>query len=106
MNETAQSRHSIKPMLERLGFRCFSTVQLLIAVAVLLISAPFVEELEGGHLILSALFSLVLLAAVFAVAHSPLQSCSRFQLSRRDGLTSFGRTWFTPPFFSSAHSCC
>ena len=68
MNETAQSRHSIKPMLERLRFRRFSTVQLLVALAVLLISAPFVEELEGGHLILSVLFSLVLLAAVFAVA--------------------------------------
>jgi len=68
MNETAPSRHSIKPMLGRLRFRRFSTVQLLIALAVLLISAPFVEELEGGHLILSVLFSLVLLAAVFAVA--------------------------------------
>ena len=68
MNETAQSRHSIKPMLERLRFRRFSTVQLLIALAVLLICAPFLEELEGGHLILSVLFSLVLLAAVFAVA--------------------------------------
>src|ERR1700757_2227768 len=69
MNETAQSKHSIKPMLERLRFRRFSTVQLLIAIAVLLISAPFVEELEGGHLILSVLFSLVLLAAVVAVAN-------------------------------------
>ena len=68
MNETAQSRHSIKPMLERLRFRRFSTVQLLIALLVLLISAPFVEEFEDGHLILSVLFSLVLLAAVFAVA--------------------------------------
>jgi voltage-gated potassium channel len=68
MNETEHSRHSIKPMLERLRFRRFSTVQLLIALTVLLISAPFVEELEGGHLILSVLFSLVLLAAVFAVA--------------------------------------
>jgi hypothetical protein len=68
MNKVAQSRHSIKPMLERLRFRRFSTVQLLIALAVLLICAPFVEELEGGHLILSVLFSLVLLAAVFAVA--------------------------------------
>ena len=68
MNETAQPRHSIKPMLERLRFRRFSTVQLLIALGVLLMSAPFVEELEGGHLILSVLFSLVLLAAVFAVA--------------------------------------
>jgi len=44
-------------------------VQLLVALAVLLICAPFVEELEGGHLILSILFSLVLLAAVFAVAN-------------------------------------
>ena len=52
-----------------LRFRRFSTVQLLVALAVLLISAPFVEELEGGHLILSVLFSLVLIAAVFAVAN-------------------------------------
>ena len=58
----------MNPMLEHLRFRRFSTVQLLIALAVLLISAPFVEELEGGHLILSVLFSLVLLAAMFAVA--------------------------------------
>jgi hypothetical protein len=55
-------------VLERFRFRRFSTVQLLIALAVLLICAPFVEELEGGRLILSVLFSLVLLAAVFAVA--------------------------------------
>jgi hypothetical protein len=59
---------SIKPVLKRLRFRRFTTVQLLVALVVLLISAPFVEELEGGHLILSVLFSLVLLAAVFAVA--------------------------------------
>ena len=57
----------MNPVLKRLRFRRFSTVQLLIELVVLLISAPFVEELEGGHLILSALFSLVLLAAVFAV---------------------------------------
>jgi hypothetical protein len=56
-------------VLERLRFRRFSTVQLLVALVVLLISAPFVEELEGGHLILSVLFSLVLVAAVFAVAN-------------------------------------
>ena len=59
----------MKPVLERLRFRRFSTVQLLIALAVLLICAPFVEELEGGRLILSVLFSLVLVAAVFAVAN-------------------------------------
>jgi hypothetical protein len=58
----------MNPVLERLRFRRFSTVQLLVALVVLLISAPFVEELKGGHLILSVLFSLVLLAAVFAVS--------------------------------------
>src|SRR5215472_19056051 len=59
----------MNPVLERLRFRRFSTVQLLVALVLLLVSAPFVEELEGGHLILSILFSLVLLAAVFAVAN-------------------------------------
>src|ERR1044071_10477839 len=59
----------MNPVLEHLRFRRFSTVQLLVALVILLISAPFVEELEGGHLILSALFSLVLVAAVFAVAN-------------------------------------
>jgi len=59
----------MNPVLKRLKFRRFSTVQLLIALVVLLISAPFLEELEGGKLILSVLFSLVLLAAVFAVAN-------------------------------------
>jgi hypothetical protein len=68
MKEAMQPSHSTKPGLARFRFRRFSTVQLLIALAILLICAPFVEELEGGHLILSVLFSLVLIAAVFAVA--------------------------------------
>jgi hypothetical protein len=59
----------MSPVLKRLRFRRFSTVQLLIALAALLIAAPFVEEVEGGHFILSLLFSLVLIAAVFAVAN-------------------------------------
>ena len=58
----------MNPVLKGLRFRRFSTVQLLVALVLLLASAPFVEELEGGGLILSVLFSLVLLAAVFAVA--------------------------------------
>jgi len=49
-------------------FHRFSTVQLLIALALFFIWAPFVEEIEGGELIVSALFSLVLLAGVVAVA--------------------------------------
>jgi len=58
----------MKPMLRRLKFRRFSTVQLLIALALFFIWAPFVEEIEGGELIVSGLFSLVLLAGIVAVA--------------------------------------
>src|ERR1041385_2301791 len=68
MNKIADSRHRAKPALRRLRLYRFSMVQLLFALAVLLISAPFIEELEAGHLILALLFSLVLLAAVVAVA--------------------------------------
>ena len=69
MNETAKPRDVSKLMIQRLKLRRFSTVQLLIALAVLLIFAPFVEEFRGGNLIISLLFTLVLLAAVFAVAN-------------------------------------
>ena len=49
-------------------FHRFSAVQLLIALALFFIWAPFVEEIQGGELIVSGLFSLVLLAGVLAVA--------------------------------------
>jgi hypothetical protein len=52
----------------RLRFRRFSAVELLIALGLFFIWAPFVEEIKGGDLIVSALFSLVLLAGVVAVA--------------------------------------
>ena len=55
-------------LLRRLRFRRFSTVQLLIALGLLFTTAPFLEDIEGGELILSILFSLVLLSAVLAVA--------------------------------------
>ena len=58
----------MKPVLRRLRFRRLSTVQLLIALALFFIWAPFVEEIEGGELIVSGLFSLVLLAGIVAVA--------------------------------------
>ena len=58
----------MKPVLRRLRFRRFSTVQLLIALALLFTFVPFVEEIEGGELIASFLFSLVLLSAILAVA--------------------------------------
>ncbi len=52
----------------RLRFRRFSAVQLLIALGILFICVPFVEEIKGGDLIVSLLLSLVLLAGVLAVA--------------------------------------
>src|SRR5882724_6650492 len=69
MKEATQPRHSTKPVLARFRFRRFSTVQLLLALALFFISAPFVEEIQGGELIVSGLFSLVLLAGVVAVAN-------------------------------------
>src|SRR5213596_1256846 len=68
MNETASRTGLMKPVLRRLRFRRFSTVQLLIALALFFTFAPFVEEIEGGELIVSGLFSLVLFAGFLAVA--------------------------------------
>jgi voltage-gated potassium channel len=56
-------------LLRATGLRRFSTVELLIALALLLFLAPFVEEIKGGELIVSALLSLVLISAVLAVAN-------------------------------------
>jgi hypothetical protein len=62
------AKESVKALTRRLRFRRFSTVGLLIALALLFIGAPFVEDLKGGSLILSILFSLVLVAGVLSVA--------------------------------------
>src|SRR5437667_10167630 len=68
MNQTPSRTRGMKPMLQRIRFRRFSAVQLLIALALLFTCAPFVEEIKGGDLIVSLLLSLVLLSGVFAVA--------------------------------------
>ena len=68
MNETGTSKQPMNAPPRRLRFGRFSTVQLLIALGLFFIWAPFVEEIEGGELIVSGLFSLVLLAGVVAVA--------------------------------------
>jgi voltage-gated potassium channel len=68
MNEIVQPRRSAKPVPHRLGLRRFSTVELLVALALLFFFFPFVEEVKGGDLIVSILLSLVLLSAVLAVA--------------------------------------
>ena len=100
----------MKPVLKRLRFHRFSTVQLLVALVVLLISAPFVEELEGGHLILSILFSLVLLAAVFAVADRKGTLAIAVVLAvpaiTARWINQFRPDLVHPVVFSSAHSCC
>src|SRR6266550_3455863 len=61
------AKESVKPV-PKLRMHRFSTVELLIALALLLFFFPFVEEVKGGDLIVSLLLSLVLLSAVLAVA--------------------------------------
>src|SRR5213079_2879977 len=68
MNETANPTEPIKTSPRRLGMRRFSTVELLVALALLFFFFPFVEEVKGGDIIVSILLSLVLLCAVLAVA--------------------------------------
>jgi hypothetical protein len=70
VNETGTSKQPMNAPPRRPRFGRFSTVQVLIALALFFIWAPFVEEIQGGELIVSALFSLVLLAGVLAVADS------------------------------------
>jgi len=68
MSEIAQVKESLKPEPRRLKFHGFSTVELLVALVLLFVSFPFVEEVKGGDIIVSILLSLVLLSAVLAVA--------------------------------------
>src|SRR5437762_13921026 len=51
-----------------MGLRCFSMVQLLIALALLFFFFHFVEEIKDGDILVSLLLSLVLLSAILAVA--------------------------------------
>ena len=59
-------QQSVKLRIPR--FRRFTSVQLLVALALLFFFFPFVEEVKGGDIIVSILLSLVLLCAVLAVA--------------------------------------
>jgi Ion channel len=67
-NKVARAIGSRKPASHRFGRRRFSTVELLIALALLFFSFPFVEEIKGGPFIVTTLLSLVFLSAVVAVA--------------------------------------
>jgi voltage-gated potassium channel len=62
-------KHSLGLVPRRSGMRRFTTVELLIALALLFVSFPFVEEIKGGDIIVSILFSLVLISAVLAVSN-------------------------------------
>jgi len=62
MNETAQSASANQSL------RRFSGIELLIAVAALFISFPFVENLRAGPLLESILLTLVLISAVLAIS--------------------------------------
>jgi hypothetical protein len=91
----------MKPVMRRLRFRRFSTVQLLIALALLFFSFPFVEEVKGGDIIVSLLFSLVLISAVLAVASRRRTLVVALFLLipaiAAGGSTIFGRIWFRLP---------
>jgi len=67
-NETAHGKKLPKPLQPRRRFHRFSAVELLVALALLFLFFPFVEEVRGGDVIISILLSLVLLSAVLAVA--------------------------------------
>jgi voltage-gated potassium channel len=62
-------KHSLGFVPRRSGMCRFSTVELLIALALLFVSFPFVEEVKGGDIIVSILLSLVLISAVLAVSN-------------------------------------
>jgi len=62
----------MKPLQPRRRFHRFSTVELLVALALLFLFFPFVEEVKGGDVIVSVLLSLVLISAVIAVANRGL----------------------------------
>ena len=100
MSETPQAKESLKPV-PKLGMRRFSAVELLIALALLFVSFPFVEEVKGGDVIVSILLSLVLISAVLAVSNR--RSWRPRQL-RADGSIISDRIWFRRPCFSSRGS--
>jgi hypothetical protein len=68
MIKGAQAKESTKSERPPLGLHRFSTVELLITLALLFFFFPFVEEIKGGDIIVSILLSLVLLSAVLAVS--------------------------------------
>jgi len=71
-NKTARAIELQKLAAHRSGRRPFSTVQLLIVLALMFLFFPFVEEVKGGDVIVSVLLSLVLVSAVIAVANRGL----------------------------------
>jgi len=99
-----------KPAANRSGRRRLSTVQLLIAPALLFVSFPFVEEIEGGDVIISILLSLVLLSAVVAVADRKRV----FFIALLLAIPAIGGRWINhfrpdlipPPVFLSAYPDC
>src|SRR3954453_4913352 len=68
MNVVEDARNESLGQARGRRWRRLSMVELLAALALLFFSAPFVEGLKAGPLIESALFSVVLLSGVLAVA--------------------------------------
>jgi hypothetical protein len=68
MSETAPLSTASQALpRRRMGLLRFSAVELLIAIVLLFVATPFLEDLPGGDLIEAVLMSFVLLAAVLAI---------------------------------------
>ena len=107
-NKTAEAKESLKPAPRRLKFHRFSTVELLVALALLFLFFPFVEEVKGGDVIISILLSLVLLSAVLAVADRKgvffIALVLAIPAIAGGGSIISGRTWSHRPCFLSQDS--
>jgi len=66
-NTEPQAASDPSPRRRRLGILRFSAVEMLIALVLLFVATPFIEDLPGGELIEAILLSLFFLSAVLAV---------------------------------------
>src|SRR5512132_3550338 len=96
MNETAHGKELPKPLQPRRRFHRFSAVELLVALALLFLFFPFVEEVKGGDVIISILLSLFLLWRI-AKSSSSSRLCLLFQRLPAGGSIISGRPWSHRP---------
>ena len=81
MNETVKSSEivlptaaGLQPIPARNGIKRFSAVQFLIAIVMLFISFPFLDDLRFGEIIESILMTVVMVSGVMVVAGTASRS--------------------------------